>query len=230
MKTSASVVGSVVAAVVSAACLTLLSSCRQPSLEERLERLPDLPPDIASTLDPSTLATRTVLEFKAPEKLPTPPAAAPCCSSNETRTLKVNFPYTKCGPFRDLIAVDLRDLVLDPGDQGGDSPRMYKARQIQSRTLSILHLCVSGNGPWDARLTISRACSPYVPVHQLVISAFGDAVVFNWSGSQSPPSNVQIVSCRTAGVTRTPCGISNCECTSSACQPEAACDCGTQWP
>ncbi|HEX2460887.1 MAG TPA: hypothetical protein VHJ58_12140, partial [Vicinamibacterales bacterium] len=88
--------------------LALLSSCRQPSVEERVERLPDLPPETAATLDSTTLATKTALQFSEPQKLPatTPAAAAPCCSSNETRSLRVNFPYTKCGPFPDLVSVD----------------------------------------------------------------------------------------------------------------------------
>jgi len=212
--------------------LALLWACRQPSLEERVERLPELPPDIAGTLDSTTLATRTALQFSEPQKLPatTPVAAAPCCSSNETRSLKVNFPYTKCGPFHDLISVDLYDLVLSQGDSGGSAPKMYKLREIQGRALSRLHICTSSDGPWDATLTEVRACSPYTPVRTLVISALGDAVVFNWSGSQPPPANVQIVSCQTLGITKIPCGISNCECLSSACQPPASCDCGTEWP
>jgi hypothetical protein len=215
--------------------LALLSSCRQPSVEQRVERLPDLPQELAATLDSTALSTKTVVQFSEPQKLPetTPAAAAPCCSSNETRSLKVNFPYTKCGPFPDLISVDLRDLVLYQGDSGGgggDAPKMYKLREIQGRALPRLHICVSGNGPWDAMLTENRACSPYTPVYTLAISAFGDAVVFNWSGSQTPPSNVQIVSCNTLGVVRTPCGISNCQCVSSSCQPPSNCDCGTQWP
>jgi hypothetical protein len=213
--------------------LALLWTCRQPSIEERVERLPDLPPDFAGTLDSATLATRTALQFSDPQKLPaTTPAAAPCCSSNETRSLKVTFPYTKCGPFPDLISVDFHDLVLSQGESrgGGDTPRVYKLREIQGRTLPRLHICMSGNGPWDATLTEVRACSPYTPVYTLVISAFGDAVVFNWSGSQSPPPNVQILSCNTLGVTRTPCGISSCECLSSTCQPPSNCDCGTAWP
>ena len=214
--------------------LALLSSCRQPRVEERVERLPDLPPEIAATLDSTTLTTKTALQFSEPQKLPatTPAAAAPCCSSNETRSLKVNFPYTKCA-FPDLISVDLRDFLLSQGDSGGaggETPKMYKLREIQGRALSRLHFCTSSNGPWDATLTEVRACSPYTPVRTLVISAFGDAVVFNWSGSQPPPSNVQIVSCQTLGTTRTPCGISNCQCVSSSCQPPSNCDCGTAWP
>jgi hypothetical protein len=106
---------------------------------------------------------------------------------------------------------------------------MYKLQTLEGRALP-LHLCTTSNGPWDATLVEARACSPYTPVYTLVISALGDAVQFNWSGSQSPPSNVQIVSCRTLGTVRTPCGISSCQCVSSACQPESACDCGTAWP
>jgi hypothetical protein len=209
--------------------LLLLASCRERTPESFTQRLPELPQDIAATLDEKTMATRAVASFGTPEPLPGTPAA-PCCASAETRQLTVSFPYTKCGPLRDLIVANFSDLVLSRGEPGGGTPRMHKLTTFQGRTLPIVHLCMSSNGPWDAVLTETRACSPYTPVYQLAITAFGDVVVFNWSGSQSPPSNVQIASCRILGTVRTPCGISNCECPSSSCLGDAACQCPLDWP
>jgi hypothetical protein len=157
------------------------------------------------------------------------PAVAPCCASTETRRLRVEYAYTKCGPPGDLFGFDLTQAVLARPDRGGDGPRLHRLTELAGARLQRINLCASSSGPWDAVLIENRACSPYTPTYSLVITAFGDAVAFNWTGA-NPPTNVQIVVCQTLGTTRTPCGISSCECLSSPCEVEAACQCGLDWP
>jgi hypothetical protein len=220
------------AAVLCLLFLLFLSGCRPRNVDEYVAELPELPPDVAATLDANTLTTPTGTEFKSPEPLPVPPVAAPCCSSSETRRLKVNFPYTKCGSPGDIFGAqfDLASAALKRSDSSDAKPKLYKLAEFRGKTLPRINICISSQGPWDAVLTETRACSPYTPVYSLTFSAFGDAVVFNWTGSQSPPANVQVVSCRTLGTIRTPCGISSCTCTSEPCTVDASCQCSLELP
>lgn len=211
--------------------LLFLSGCQPKSLEERVASLPELPAEIADTLDAETLATKTVAETKPPETTPALIAAGPCCSISETRRLKVRFPFTKCGSPFDLF--DLGGLVLTQGDRpaGAKPPELHRLTELRGRRLARLNLCVSSQGPWNAVLKENRACSPFTPVRTLTISALGDIIVFTWSGFQSPPANVQVVSCRTEGIIRTFCGeLSTCDCSSAPCTVEAECQCPLQLP
>ena len=55
---------------VAAMLALLLANCRNAGLEDRLERLPTLPPDLASTLDPTTHATRIPASQPVPVREP----------------------------------------------------------------------------------------------------------------------------------------------------------------
>jgi len=208
-----------------------LSGCQPKSIEERVASLPELPPAIADTLDPETLATKTVSELRPSDKVPAPVAAGPCCSISETRRLKVMFPYTKCGAPFDFF--DLGELVLSQDrPAGAKPPELHRLTTFRGRQLTRVNLCFSSQGPWNAVFKENRACSPFTPVRTLTISAFGDAIPFTWSGFQSPPANVQVVGCRTEGILRGFCpnALSTCECPSAPCTVEASCQCPLQLP
>ena len=182
----------------------LFSHCRQPGVEDFASKLPDLPKDLDATLDPKTLATKLSTVFPPPEKL-TGVILAACCGSSDTKTLKVNFSYTKCGPLRDFIMAPVGNLVFfDTGQSGGGgqraTPRSFKVfRRGELDRKSVLDtiVCVTSEGPWNATLTEDRNCNGYSPRDTLIISAFSDVISFVWNGGPAnhPPA-VGLVSCR----------------------------------
>lgn len=214
-----------------AVCLALcLGSCKnQPAPQNQVENLPELPSELASTLDPDTLATK-------PAPNPSPPAKppnvilAPCCSSTETKTLQVKFTYTKCVfPQLELLALSSGPSVSDPAkNQGTRAVRSFKLTSLNGKRLT-LRFCNTSDGPWNATFIEERKCSPPTPQDTLVINAFDDQIVFQWSGgTENHPPSVSLVSCKEIGAIRTNCGISNCDCTGSTCQPNQACPCTLQ--
>src|SRR5712692_5893234 len=92
------------------AVAALLIGCRAPGgdasadarLADRLEKLPVLPADLASTLDPKTNATRIAVVQPLPVKDTSPQPLAPCCGSKDQKSLKVKVALTRCGPLRDF--------------------------------------------------------------------------------------------------------------------------------
>ena len=210
-------------------CLIALTACRQERQTNAVDRLPELPQDLAATLDPKTNATKISVTNPDPGKPGV--ALAPCCSSSETKKLKVKFAYTKCGPLRDFILAPFTDLVFAsagqpvPVSSGGPAVRAFKFRS------SVLDqwICVTSEGPWDATFIEDRHCAGYTPQDTLIVTAFGSPVTFYWSGGPANhPQSVQLVSCRDVGTTRFNCGISNCQCISSSCPPTQPCDCTLQ--
>lgn len=219
--------------------LLLVGSCRRPGINEYVEKLPDLPPDIAATLDAKTLATKISASFPPPEKEPGT-ALAPCCGRKDVKSLKVRFPYTKCGPLRDFIVGPIPTVAIDTGQGGGPSGgqgpgqanfKVYRLKRSSPKTVLDQIVCVTSDGPWNATLTEDRFCVGYTPHQTLTINAFGDTVLFVWNGGvQNHPPQVALVSCRQIAVTEFPCGgISDCQCISSTCPPEQPCECSLPW-
>lgn len=230
---------------ISAAALTcaavsvlLLGSCKPPGAEEFAAKLPELPKDLEATLDPKTLATKLSTAHPPPEKLPGV-VLAPCCASSDTKSLKVNFTYTKCGPLRDFFLAPVGNLVAFEAKQGGGGGdkaaapqnfKVFRRGEVNRTTVLDTIVCVTSPGPWDATLVEDRHCNGYSPYDSLFINAFGDAVTFYWNGGPSNhPAAVGLVSCREVGVVRFACNaLSGCTCDSSPCAPELPCDCGLQ--
>ncbi len=216
--------------------LLLFGGCRQPSINDYAEKLPDLPSSLAATLDPKTLATRVSSSFPPPQKEPGP-FLAPCCGSRDTKSLKVRFSYTKCGPLRDLIMADIGKFVLfNPGQGGGQgggqtTVKAYRLRELNRKTVIETTVCMTSDGPWDATLIEDRNCNGYTPYQTLLITAFGDPVLFVWSGgTQNHPPGIGLVSCREIALVKFPCGgLSDCQCDSVTCPAEQPCQCTLQW-
>jgi len=218
----------------------LVASCRQRGAEDFAASLPELPKDLDATLDPRTLATKVSTAHPAPEKL-TGVVLAACCGSSDTKTLKVTFPYTKCGPLRDFILAPVGDLVLFDTAQGGGREKtaapsnfkVFRRGEVNRRTVLDTIVCVAGQGPWNATLIEDRNCNGYSPYDSLFVNAFGDAISFYWSGGPSNhPADVHLVSCRKVGLFKFSCGgLSTCSCDSSPCAADLPCDCGLegQW-
>lgn len=209
-------------------CLALcLGSCKEkPAPQNEVENLPELPSELASTLDPNTMATRTPAANPAPTKPPNV-SLAPCCSSTETKTLQVKFTYTKCV----LPQLQLRTLsgasVSDPAkNQGNREVKTFKLTTLNNERLRALLFCTTSDGPWNATFIEERKCSPITPSDTLVINAFDDQIIFQWTGgTENHPPSVSLVSCREIGTTKSNCGISNCDCSGFTCQPNQACPC-----
>jgi hypothetical protein len=215
-----------------AVCLALcLGSCKNnPAPQNEVEKLPELPSELASTLDPDTMATRTPAANPAPTKSPTV-ILAPCCSSTETKTLQVKFTYTKCVfPQLELLTLSSGPSVSDPAkNQGTRAVRSFKLTSLNGKRLLDLRFCTTSEGPWNATFIEERKCSPITPQDTLVINAFDDQIIFQWTGgTENHPASVSLVSCKEIGTTRFNCGISTCDCTGSACQPNQACPCTLQ--
>jgi hypothetical protein len=216
--------------------LVIFGACQQKSApQNEVENLPDLPPDLAATLDPNTMATKTPAVNPSPAK-PPDVLFAPCCASTETKTLKVNYSYTKCGPFQDLLVAPLSDVAVakpgpgaTPTSGGGPSVRAFKLTSFNGKAILDKRVCVTSQGPWNATFIEERKCSPVTPQDTLIINAFGDQVIFQWSGgTPNHPPSVQLVSCRDVGTIRSLCGISSCDCQSSSCPPTQPCTCTLQ--
>lgn len=204
----------------------LLAHCQPKSAEDQVAALPELPPEIAATLDPDTMGTRIVSEPPPPE--PTGPVLLPCCSITETRQLKVRFRYTKCGPPLELF--DPEGAVLTQDRARSAKPEMHRLTAFQGRQLEFRHLCRSSDGPWNAILMEKRGCTNPTPNRTLAISAFGDVILRTWGGPQNPPADVQVVACREESDIRAPCGISGCDCQSSSCSDGQECPCALELP
>ena len=229
---------SVVVLTCAALSLLLLASCKKPGIEDFAAKLAELPKDLDATLDPKTLATKVSTSYPQPEKEPGT-AAAPCCGSTDTKSVKVKYTYTKCGPLRDFIVAKFGDLVFvelerrGAGGQGAvpSGVKAYRRGELNRTSVLDTIVCFTSDGPWNATLIENRHCVGYTPQDTLIISAFGDVVSFVWNGGPAnhPPA-VQLVSCRRVGVTRFPCGgLSDCSCVSDPpCPADQPCDCGFQ--
>lgn len=179
---------SIVLAAALCACATIGAACRSPTTPDYLASLPDLPADLASTLDPATLATRVTTTFPHPVAEPQQ-TAVPCCGGTDVKALKVSYAYTKCAPLRDFVVADLDDTrVLFRGRP--ESTRIYRLRELNQTALDDV-VCMNSTGPWAATLTEQRHCGGYTPVQTLVIDAYGDLVQFAWSGAPAnhPPTS-----------------------------------------
>jgi hypothetical protein len=226
----------------------LFANCRSAGIEDRLERLPTLPPDIASTLDQKTHATKVRASQPAPVRDPAVVLSA-CCGSQDQRTLQVRLPLTKCGPLRDFIVAPIEGFVVydpssggGPGTSGGaagaagaagarSNVRAYKLNTVNRKNVWDTIVCMTSDGPWSATLIEDRNCNGYMPQDSLIITAWGDLVPFYWNGgAQNHPPEIQLVSCREIGLFRYPCNaLSSCDCSSSPCPADQPCDCSAQW-
>lgn len=233
MKTHSSAIATTLAAF----CLLMCQACRSDSLADRFDKLPELPDDIAATLDPNTMATAVTSVFVAPV-FDSEAALAPCCSSQDEKALRVTFPYTKCAPLRDFILVPLQEQARvqaglgsgqPAGAEGGEpvKPKVWKLTKRKVGTVLDRIVCVTSDGPWNASLTETRACSPPTPHQSLRIAPYGDLVTFEWNGEVAlHPSNVGLVTCRQVSVNQANCGISTCDCLAFLCPANEPCDCG----
>ncbi|MEK7255622.1 MAG: hypothetical protein AAB316_12810 [Bacteroidota bacterium] len=217
----------------------LFCNCRKTNLEAFVKKLPELPQDIAATLDTNTMATKIPIAFAPPERDPNV-SAVPCCDIKIIKSLKVTFTYTKCRPLQANIPDHVIDLFLaNPGQGGGQEAgernfKLWKLTPSKHKTAFKLMVCETSQGPWNANLEEKRACSHPAPVHTLTINAFEDIVQFVWNGGiGNHPPDVGLVSCRLVSDTRFLCpgGLSTCDCTSSFCPAEQACLCNLegQW-
>lgn len=196
----------------------VLAHCQPRSVEDQVAALPELPAEIAATLDPNTLATKVVSGIGPQET--TGEVLEPCCSNTETRRLEVRFRYIKCSALDHVV--DLGQLVLS------QEPELHKLTQLQGREVPLA-LCRSSNGPWNAILTEQRGCNSPA-IRNLIIAAFDDTVVFTWVGAQSPPANVQVLACRKVSVMGSRCGLEGCQCPSMACPDSDPCTCPLELP
>ena len=164
---------------------------------------------------------------------------APCCDMTDLKSLKVTFPYTKCGPLRDFIAPITDFIYLVGGDGAGQSVAkgtesarfIANQRNTLPKTILDQQVCMTSRGPWNATLIETRACSGYGPTQSLVIDAFGDKVSFDWQGGvELHPPNVGLVSCRQVHTLRFPCsgGLSTCDCQSYFCPATETCTCNLE--
>lgn len=229
----------------------LLANCRgsggTSGLEDRLEKLPTLPPEIAATLDPKTNATRIPASQPAPVRDPSA-AHAPCCGSKDQKSLKVRVALTKCAPLRDFIMAPIQDLVMasdtTEGQGGGGAPggaagaigarsnvRAYKLNTVNHVTVLDTIVCMTSDGPWDATFMEERNCNNYQPQDSLIVSGWGGIVAYYWNGGVSNhPLEIELVSCRDIGTFRFPCGgPSSCDCQSSPCPADQPCPCSLPW-
>ncbi len=209
-------------------------SCRQSnSTTTDVDRLPELPADIAATIDPQTMATKTAFSNPAPVRMPDV-SLAPCCGSTDTRAVRVKFAYTKCGPLRDFIVAPFGNLNTLASARGPNQPaehpdlKVFKLTQFNGKTILDQQVCVTSQGPWSGMLTEDRHCVGYTPQQSLVISTSGGPVTFNWSGGvENHPPQVKFVSCRELGTSMYQCNaLSTCECISSTCPASQPCSCG----
>jgi hypothetical protein len=244
MKTGLSVLSA--AGVVS--LFALAGGCRRQSIEDRVDALPPLPASVADTLDPRTHATKIPASYPAPEKA-SGPVLAPCCGSSDFKTLQVRFSYTKCAPLRDFIVVRLLDAVFSdgasgapagapaatpPGGQAGGvqaTVKAYRLGERNARSVWDTTVCLTSDGPWSAAFREDRSCIGYTPQDSLLITAFGDPLLFVWNGgSANHPAGIDLVSCRQVADLRSPCNpLSSCECLSTTCPADQPCSCTLQW-
>lgn len=212
--------------------LLLFNSCQHTNIENQIEQLPELPAELAATLDSNTLATKVKGNANPCKEESKNPLLAPCCSRTNYKSLKVLFSYTKCAPLRDFIMVPFDDLSIattaarDEARQEKNPPQIYKYGKKASIGFDQI-VCITREGPWEALLIEDQPCAGYFIRHQLIINAFGDQIVYSWChGLENHPPEVQLVSCRYLYTLKSSCGVlSNCDCFSDFCPPEDPCNC-----
>lgn len=226
--------------VICVSSLVIFGACQNTSAPSNdIDNLPELPPDLAATLDPNTMATKTPAN-PAPAT-PTPNIAlAPCCSSTQMFTMQVTYSYTRCATVRPDLLIGLPQLVLGSSGTpsggaatpsgGASSIRMFKLTSFNSKPIAKGVLCVTSPGPWNATLIEKRECSPTIAQDTLIINAFGDQVRFDWvGGTANHPPSVQVASCRKDSTTRSPCNsLSSCDCSNETCPPAQTCNCNLE--
>ena len=221
-------------------CALFMFACAESSLEQRVSRLPVLPPDLAATLDPKTQRTKVAPSHPEPKRDPSI-EFAPCCGSQDQKSLVVRIPFTKCGPLRDFIVAPIGDAVIlaekktAPGGQPSSPPasttRAFRLNAVVSANVLDTIVCVTSEGPWNATLLEDRNCNGYMPVDTLVITAWDDLYSYVWNGGvKKHPADIALVSCREKGLFRYGCSLtSSCDCSSDECPPEQPCDCSAAW-
>jgi hypothetical protein len=120
--------------------------------------------------------------------------------------------------------------VSDPAKNPGNRDvKTFKLTTLNTKRLNDLLFCTTSDGPWNATFIEERKCSPLTPSDTLVINAFDDQIVFQWTGgTENHPPSVSLVSCKEIGTTKANCGISTCDCSGFTCQPNQACPCTLQ--
>jgi hypothetical protein len=227
---------SAVAVTVVALVLVVFGACHRESIEDRIDKLPTLPASVADTLDPKTHATRVSTSIPPPEKT-SGPLLAPCCGSSDFKTLTVKFSYTKCAPLRDFIVVSLGEAVIfdastsGPPSEGQPNVKVHRLGQRNARSVLDTTVCMTSDGPWTAAFREDRSCIGYTPQDTLLVTAFGDPVLFAWNGgTQNHPAGVSLVSCRELATSQYSCNpLSSCQCLSTSCPPDQPCSCTLQW-
>jgi len=211
-------------------CLALCLGGCQPKAtnQNEIENLPEMPPDLAATLDPNTMATKTPAANPAPVTSPTV-TLAPCCSSTQTNTMQVTFTYTKCVPRFQLTPLTKALLANPEAGQGSPAVRTFKLTSLSTKVLADFFVCTTSSGPWNATFIEKRNCSPLTPEDTLVVNAFDDQILFQWvGGTPNHPQSVGVVSCNNVGTTKANCGISTCDCSNFSCPQNQTCPCSLQ--
>lgn len=215
--------------------LVALGACR-PSPEEELrtfvEALPELPAEVAATLDTATMATmRPALVMPTEQQrqqYDTVAAAfAPCCQINVRRELMVEYEITSC---RNPYAIDFGDLsTLAVFRSGKAAPNARHAKLTSLRGAKFIKpfWCTTSLGPWPAILDDEIPCQVGHWYSLTVFGPDGPITFPRWQGGEELlPAGIRVVDCKRLYTQRLSCGgIGNCNCTSSACNPPQDCTC-----
>jgi hypothetical protein len=212
-------------------CLLFVCGCRTSNPGDLAEGLPDLPPEIARTIDPKTMATKAPLSSLSSILQPLGDTArCPRCGSRSVDHLLVNYSYTRCGNYRDILRPPVSEVEFR---EERASLKRYKLKELNGRRFPDIQVCITSQGPWNAMLTENRSCSgSCAPTYDLTISALGNVISFYWAnGIDNHPPDVYPVSCRIVSRTRTQCGMSGQCCSPGECYGECSqnCECGVPW-
>jgi len=165
-----------------------LTAChRTPDRQALVERLPELPQQIADTLAPTkeenVLVTQEPPPSHHPSVLPREPKAQSC---DIAYWGFVVYPLTECRPWSDLadgdVAVMERQLESSRWTRPSEGTRWYKLSKSSTR-LTVTLVCGLNGGPWFARVTTHTSCDDSVPDHsKLEIIAGPQPFSVSWDG------------------------------------------------
>ena len=176
----------------SALSVLILSCNRTPDPNEVVNRLPELPPQLAANLTSTKIDNVLMTKDPPPvQKVAVKPLIPIGKSCAKNYVAYVNYPMTVCFP-PDAAPLEELTFAKAQADPPGWSPASQPARYYKlSRSGAARLFCRVNGGPWFARVTTTESCDNRIN-SALAITGAPQFLTVIWSGEIDdvpPPFN-----------------------------------------
>ena len=214
------------------AAVLFLGSCSQQ--QGPIDRLPELPDELRSTLARSGLAP--ILATKAPVVPASSPTPAPQPPPPQTAKVCVThylgyvvYPYTVCYPPSILAgSLDWNRIQTPSAASAAQPSRFFKLSAFEGLAIAQPFFCTSKGGPWYAELDSRPRCENINISDFLLIINGPQPVEVKWSGTrQNGPPSINLNNLTAAGEDQCVCCNGTTLCPNGQCVPPGV-SCSTQ--